>query len=135
MRVFLDTNILVSAAQSRTGTPWQAFHKAVSMPHQGLVCTQNIEELRRVFQRKFPHKLDLLEKFLSLLLLAVEWVPVPSAETEAEAQIRDATDRPIFRAALAAGAEVFITGDKDFLEAGIGFPKIMTAVEFLQWDE
>ena len=35
------------------------------------------------------------------------------------------------RLAAVAGADLFLTGDKDFLESGISCPKIMTAADFL----
>lgn len=41
-------------------------------------------------------------------------------------------DRPILRAAIYANADVILTGDKDFLEADISCPQILTAAEFLK---
>ena len=40
-------------------------------------------------------------------------------------------DRPILRAAMEAGADVLLTGDKDFLESGLERPAIMTPAEFV----
>ena len=65
MRVLIDTNILISAALSNKGTPFAAFKKAVTYPNHGLICEQNIDEMRRIFNRKFPKKIEALEKFLS----------------------------------------------------------------------
>jgi predicted nucleic acid-binding protein len=42
-------------------------------------------------------------------------------------------DRPILRAARKADVDVFVTGDKDFLESDIVSPKIVTASQFLHW--
>lgn len=66
MRVLIDTNILISAALSSQGTPYRAFVKAVSHPNHGLVCEQNIDEMRRIFNRKFPQKMQALEGFCRL---------------------------------------------------------------------
>ena len=66
MRVLIDTNILISAALSSQGTPYLAFVKAVSHPNHGLVCEQNIDEMRRIFNRKFPQKIQALEGFCRL---------------------------------------------------------------------
>jgi putative PIN family toxin of toxin-antitoxin system len=131
MKVLIDTNILISAALNPEGTPCKAFFKAVTYPNKGIMCDQNIEELRRIFNRKFPQKISLLEHFLSIALLAMEVIPTPSEELEEENNIRDVADRPILRAALAAKVDVILTGDKDFLESGITNPKIMTAGEFI----
>lgn len=131
MRVLVDTNILISAALSSNGTPYKAFLKAVTYPNKGIICDQNIEELRRIFNRKFPQKISLFEHFLSIALLAMEVVPTPIEETEEENYIRDVADRPILRAALNAKVDILLTGDKDFLESGVTNPKIMTAAEFI----
>ena len=134
MRVLIDTNILISAALSSQGTPFQAFMKAVTYPNHGLICEQNIDEMRRIFNRKFPKKIAALEKFLSLALMTLEMVPTPLEEYDSEVQIRDVNDRPILRAAIYAKADILITGDKDFLESGVKNPRIMTAIDFIQSD-
>lgn len=131
MRVLVDTNILISAALSPNGTPYKAFLKAVTYPNKGIICDQNIEELRRIFNRKFPQKIFLLEHFLTIALLTMEVVPTPIEELEEESYIRDVADRPILRAALNAKVDILLTGDKDFLESGIIYPKIITATEFV----
>lgn len=87
--------------------------------------------MRRIFNRKFPQKISLLEHFLSIALLSMEIVPTPSEEIEEENFIRDTKDRPILRAAFNAYADVLLTGDKDFLESGVSKPRIMTAAEFI----
>jgi len=135
MRVLIDTNILISASLSSEGTPYQAYVKAVTHPNHGMVCDQNIDELRRVYNRKFPHKIQSLERFLALALIVLEVIPTPAVDSsEDEALVRDASDRPILRAAIAAKADVLVTGDRDFLESGVTNPKIMTAAEFLQME-
>jgi probable toxin-antitoxin system toxin component, PIN family len=131
MKVLIDTNILISAALSNNGLPYQAFVKAVSYPNHGVICEQNIDEMRRIFNRKFPAKIQALESFLSLALLTLEIVPTPIEEQEIESKIRDINDRPILRAAISAGADILLTGDKDFIESGILNPKVMTATEFV----
>jgi putative PIN family toxin of toxin-antitoxin system len=131
MRVLIDTHILISAALNSNGTPYKAFLKAVNNPNKGIVCDQNMEELRRIFNRKFPQKISLLEHFLAIVLLAVEVVPTPVEDVEEENKIRDVADRPILRAAICENVDVLLTGDKDFLESGITNPKIVTASEFL----
>ena len=52
-------------------------------------------------------------------------------EISLESQIRDINDNPILRAAIIANANILLTGDKDFLESGIKYPKILTPTEFL----
>lgn len=132
MRVLIDTNVLISAALNPGGVPFQAYVKAASYPNRGLICEQNVEEMKRIFNKKFPARLAALDKFLSLALLTLELVPVPVTETADEAKIRDNNDRPILRAAIAAQADILLTGDKDFLESGLQTPAVLTPSEFLR---
>ena len=98
MRVLIDTNVLFSAALNPNGTPFQAYVKAVTPPNTGIICRQNIEELRRTFNRKLPHKIQALESFLAVSMLMLEVVPVPETVHATEEQVRDINDRPILRA-------------------------------------
>lgn len=131
MRVLIDTNVLISAALSANEVPYQAYVKAVTYPNHGLICEQNVDEMKRIFNKKFPNRLAALDRFLSVALLTMELVPIPTDEDIAELQIRDVKDRPILRAAMEAEADVLLTGDKDFLESGLKRPAIMTPSEFV----
>ena len=133
MRVLIDTNVLVSAALNAKGTPFKAYIKAATYPNHGLICEQNVDEIKRIFNKKFPDKIAALDKFLSLALMTLELVPFPMNEKMAESQIRDVDDRPILRAAIEAKADVLLTGDRDFLESGVKNPMIMTPTEFVEY--
>lgn len=130
MRIFIDSNILISAMLSK-GTPFRAYQKAISNQNQGIICSQNIEEIRRIFNRKFPDRLHEMEQFLALAVISLEIVPVPEIPMSQENEIRDIKDRSILRAAIQAKADILLTGDKDFLESGILTPQVMTAAAFL----
>jgi len=134
MRVLLDTNILISAAYSKTGVPNQAYRKAVEPPYRAYICEQSIEEFRRIFNRKFSDKIYVFESFIATALSAITVLPVPSCPHSDEEAIRDADDRPILRAAIQAEIDIIVTGDKDFLESGLTTPQIMTAAEFVKLD-
>nr|WP_242972326.1 hypothetical protein [Lachnoclostridium edouardi] len=92
-----------------------------------------MDEMKRIFNKKFPHRLADLDKFLSVALMTLELVPSPTDENVSETQIRDVNGRPILRAAIEAKADVLLTGDKDFLESGVKNPAIMTPAEFLKY--
>ncbi len=96
MRVLIDTNVLISAALNANGTPYKAYVKAASYPNHGLICEQNVVEMKRIFNKKFPSRLAALDKFLSIALLTLELVPIPVKEDMIETRIRDVNDRPIF---------------------------------------
>lgn len=132
MRILIDSNILISAALNSKSTPYQAFLKAVTYPNKVVICEQNIEEIKRVFEHKFPSKIKLLEQFLMIALLVIDVIPMPDTVVREEQALRDVADRPILRAAILSGVDIILTGDKDFLESGIEHPKIVTASEFVK---
>lgn len=132
MRVMIDTNIFISAVLFPNGKVASALKKALVAPYQPVTCDYVIDELKRKFQEKFPDKMDALNTFLSAALSVIDVVRTPDAITEVEGPIRDKKDRPILRAALNAGADLFLTGDKDFLESSITDPRIISVAQFLE---
>ena len=53
-------------------------------------------------------------------------------DLEIEKAIRDPKDRPILSTALNEHADLFLTGDKDFLESSVTDPRIVNVVTFLE---
>ena len=131
MRVMVDTNIIISAIRNPNGTPFAAYAKAAQPPYKIVLCDQIIDEVRKVFNRKFPDSVPLIERFFTWALFEVVSTPGEDKRTETENMIRDVKDRPILRAALASKVDILITGDKDFLESGVKNPQIVTAAEFI----
>ena len=131
MKVMLDTNIIISAVLFPNGRAAQAFLKSLSYPYEPIVCDYVLNELRRKFDEKFPDKASNLYEFLQMALLFIEVVPTPTLELLEERQIRDPKDRPILRAALKNHADLFLTGNKDFLESSVPDPRIISVAEFL----
>lgn len=132
MRVMIDTNIFISAALFPNGRVAVALMKALMPPYEPVVCDYVVDELHCKFREKFPDKMVELEAFLFTALQSIKVVSTPEKETEAELKIRDVKDRPILRAALDAGADLFLTGDKDFLESKATDPRIISVSEFLE---
>lgn len=131
MRVFLDTNILLSAALFPEGVAAAAYDRAVSAPNDAVVSGYVVDELRSVFARKFSRKAAAMDAFLARLAGAAEIVLTPEEAYADEEGVRDPADRPILRAARHAKAEVLLTGDKDLLEAGIDSPRVIAPRDFL----
>ena len=130
MRVVIDTNVLFSAAYRIGSVPFQVLIKATESPYEGLVCTQSIDELRRKFTEKYPNRADEIEVFIDYLESSVEIIPIPDAEHPDEAKLRDPDDATILRAAIAAGAEILLSNDLDFLESDITSLKIVSIAQF-----
>lgn len=131
MRVMIDTNIIISAALFPNGRAAQAFRKALVFPFKALICDYVIEELHDKFNTKFADRKIELEAFLYNSLRDMQVISTPTDEADTEYLIRDVKDRPILRAALDAHADLFLTGDKDFLESSVKDPRIVSAADFL----
>ena len=132
MKIMVDTNIFISAALFPKGRAAEALYKALVTPYQPVVCDYVLDELHRKFREKFPDRTVELEAFLCTALSAFDIVPTSEETVEAESKIRDPKDRPILRAALNAGADLFLTGDKDFLESSGEDPRIISVQTFLE---
>jgi predicted nucleic acid-binding protein len=64
IRVMLDSNILISAILNRHGIPNKASLKAANPPYALMFCDQILVELQRIFNLKFPSKINVLKLFL-----------------------------------------------------------------------
>ena len=113
MRVFLDTNILASAAATR-GLCADVLRE-VFASHQLLTSAQVLNELRRVLRTKFNLDQDLIDDFI--WLMRQDTVLARPAQLP-RVEIQDQDDLPILSAAISAGADVFVTGDKELLDLG-----------------
>lgn len=109
MRVFLDANVLFSAAYLDQSKPEALFRLARAGLCELLASPYTIEEARRNLSRKRPERLSALEQFLSWLTVCVE----PSREhiEWALTQGLDLKDAPVLGAAAQAGVDLLVTGD------------------------
>ena len=129
MRIMIDTNIFISAILFPDSTPSKVVEKVLDEYHL-VLCSQIIEELHEVFDRKFNHKISSLEDFLSKLSYELIYTPQKINKNEYPF-IRDNKDLPILTSAILGDVDYFITGDKDFFEVEITKPEILTAKQFL----
>jgi putative PIN family toxin of toxin-antitoxin system len=113
LRVFLDTNVLVAAVATR-GLCADVF-RAVLASHELVSSQQVLDEVRRVLRVKLGVRPGSVADFVRLLEQEAEVAP-PARLPEIELNDRD--DLPILGAAVAAGAEVFVTGDRELVELG-----------------
>ena len=131
MRVMIDTNIIISAILRPNGRTAQAFYKTLLPPYQSILCDYIVDELRRKFKEKFPAWQAEFDAFCANALPLIDIVSTPKEAVLAENSIRDPKDRPILRAALNVNTDLFLTGDKDFLESSISDPRIVSVDEYL----
>lgn len=113
MKVFLDTNVLASAAATR-GLCADVLRMVLSS-HQLSISEQVLKELKSVLKFKFGVSQDLIDDFIWLLrqdTIFTQPAQVPRVE------LQDKEDLFILAAAIAAKAEVLVTGDKELLRLG-----------------
>ncbi len=110
MRVFLDTNIIVSAFATR-GLCADLFREILSA-HTLITSEYVLEETRDVLFHRFKVPEETVIEIIALLRKQ-EIVPPPA--TLPEISIRDLDDLPVVAAAIEAKADYLVTGDKDIL--------------------
>ena len=117
MKVFLDTNVLVGAFVAR-GLCADLL-RTVLAEHELIVGEVVLVELRRALAHWAgipPQLVNEIEQFLR----GYPVVPRPSGHLALG--LRDADDEWIIASAVAAGADVLVTGDADLLEAETPLP-------------
>ena len=123
---------MISAVLFPKGKASLALKKALLPPFQAVICDYVLKEFMGKFDEKFPEAKADMETFLEEFLPATIISIAPEDEVETEDKIRDQKDRPILRAALDAKVDFLLTGDKDFLEAAVAEPRIISVVKFLE---
>jgi putative PIN family toxin of toxin-antitoxin system len=113
VRVFVDTNVLVSAVATR-GLCADVLREVLAA-HDLVISKLVLDEVRRVLQTKFGATQDLIDDFVDLLqqdAILARPGRIP------DVKLRDRADRLILGAAVASGADVLVTGDNELLELG-----------------
>ena len=129
MKVFLDTNVIVSAVTTR-GLCADVF-RAVLADHDLVTSTKVLQEVRRILKVKFAVSDELIAEYLELieedsLLAKAGDLPV--------LPIKDKDDVEIIAAAVGAKANVLVTGDREVQELkSVQETRIVSPREF--WEE
>lgn len=111
MRVFLDTNVLVSAFAAR-GTCADVFRVVLS-EHTLVIGEVVLQELRRALRLRIklpPRMVKEIEEFLR------EHEVVAKPSRASDVPIRDPDDQWVLASAIHAKADVLVTGDRDLLD-------------------
>lgn len=117
MRVFLDTNVLASAFATR-GLCSDVL-RLVLAEHELVVGEVVLHELRRVFRNKFRLPAALIDDIEDLLR---DHEVVPKPARAGSIKVRDPDDRWIVASAVAAQADLLVTGDRDLLAVADDLP-------------
>lgn len=111
MRVFLNTNVLAGAAATR-GLCVDVLREVLTA-HELLTSAKVLSELRRVLRTKFGAPQDVIADFISLLRQDTVLAQPGRLPT---VNIGDQDDLRILSAAIAAEADLFVTGDQELLQ-------------------
>ena len=129
MRVMADTNIYISALLFPASLPAKVLSHIVDK-HELVLCDHIVAEIRDVVARKRPDLLPDVEVLLAQL--SYEMVIAPK---EPSKLISDPKDQPILNAAIIAGVDVIVSGDKHFLKLDMERPKPISVADFWQLEQ
>ena len=130
-RIVLDTNVLISAALTRTGPPRRVVDLVRADNGVLLLSDETFAELcHRILGSKCDRYVgrESQATFVALLAAVAEWVPIAGARLGC----RDPTDDKILETALMGRADHLVTGDGDLrvMSPFHGIP-IVTPARFL----
>jgi uncharacterized protein len=108
MRIFLDANVLFSAAKS-DGAVRQLVQLLLRARHQCFVDGYVVEEARRNLAAKAPDGVPVLEALLAKFHVAAGHIG--DTETEVTAPLPQ-KDRPVLAAAIQLACDALVTGDR-----------------------
>ena len=111
MKVFLDTNILVSAAATR-GLCADVLREVLSA-HQLIVSPPLFSELENVLRKKLGIPIEFISEFIEILQQDAHQ---SSPSDLPDVDIHDKDDLIILSSAMNGDVDIFITGDKELLE-------------------
>ena len=128
MKIMVDANIIVSAILFPQSIVSEAVKHMVS--NYKLTLSQyTIDEIKEVFDKKFPHKINEMERFMEKL--PYELFSLKKINNKKYPHIRDIDDIPMLANAIESNVDLLITGDKDFDEIIIQRPKIITPRKYI----
>lgn len=110
MRVFFDTNVLISAFAARGLCA--DLMRVVLAEHELQTGEVNLAELRRVLRDRFKAPAAQLDRVDALLR---DQIIVPKPADILPLKVRDADDAWVLASAVAGDAQMLVTGDQDLL--------------------
>ena len=113
MRVYLDTDVLVSAVATR-GLSADMLRLVVA-EHELLTGAVNLTELQRVLREKLRAPARTIRELVAFL---ENHTVIPKPKATLDVEVRDPDDRCVLASAVAGAADVLITGDRDVLDLG-----------------
>jgi len=134
LRIFLDSNVLISGIYSPVGAPYKILRLHLAERLRIVVCQLVINEVIRNLKAKKPEGLPVLYRLLSNSPPEIAANPRPE-DINFWKEYLDTEDAIILAAAIHARVDCFVTGDEHFhsaalksLKSGL---KILAPAEFV----
>jgi len=125
VKVFLDTNVLASALATR-GLCADVFQTTLA-DHELLVAEVVLAELKKALREKFHVPVEVIKETEAFLR---QFMVIPKPKKHLGLGIRDPDDEWVVASAVAGGADVIVTGDKDLVSLKKSPVDILTPREF-----
>ena len=130
MRVFVDTNIIISAILFPNAKVAKVFSHLIEK-HTVIIASYIKEECKEVFEKKFPLKKEQLNIFFNGIRFE-EFKTPKKIDEKKYPKIRDIKDLPVLVSAILSDSDILITGDKDFEDVKIDKPLIFTPAAYFE---
>ncbi len=133
IKVFCDTNVLIAAAFAPQAVTARSLLAALHEPYALILSEYVVDEyLEKITHPRFHEVESAMRDFLYDILPLATVVKTPEETVPEEDCIADIKDKPILRAAVSESADIFVSGDKHFLNArsSINSVKILNFQEF-----
>ncbi len=130
MRVFVDTNVIISAMLFPAGKVAKVFEHLLEK-HTIIISSYIKNECKEVFEKKFPSKLNQLEEFFEGISFE-EFSTPENIDNTKYPEIRDINDLPVLASAILSDSDILLTGDKDFEDIRIDKPIIFTPAKYFE---
>ncbi len=113
MKIFLDTNVLISAAATR-GLCADVLREVLTS-HQLVISLPMLNELRRGLHQKLQIPSELIDEFVGMLRQDAH---LATPGQLPDIRIQDKDDLVILSSALNGNVDLLVTGDKELLGMG-----------------
>jgi len=131
MRVVIDTNVFVSGLLLPESTPGRIVQAWRDGQFEVVMSDPMLDEIERVLlypkiQSRLGWTDDVISRYVGLLRFKTDVVsidrPAVASAIAKKQPVRDAGDLIVLQTFIAGAADVIVSGDKDLLTLGDGYP-------------
>lgn len=132
MRIFIDSNVLISALVF-DGNELNLIFSSMNMGHTLVISEHIEEEVFRTMLEKFPEHSKIMHEFINLASFEIFAKEKYQDNINNFDIVRDRHDRHVLASAASAKCDMIVTGDKDLLILKMSQNmKILTSKEALK---